>query len=240
MVTGVLASRSRLRRIACEMNAHQSNVGASVGRRLVLLALTGALAGCGAPEPQDDARRISDSLLRLLTSDGRRICVDGRTYGEPLAIFRTMLPAPDPAKRPLGWFPPRPLETGVSLKAGQLADVELGGEQVVLPEREQPRDRLPVVQQVQLNSLAADGALMEPHTSARLTPSPAAPRARVRWWPLNRFDGKCGPVYTFSKPLVFRGSAFVTVTAGHRGSTYAFGRRGGDWTPIAKWSTWLY
>ncbi|WP_375401956.1 hypothetical protein [uncultured Sphingomonas sp.] len=199
------------------------------------------LASCSvAPGPRDDVQRINDSLLALLTSDGRRICVDAKTYGEPLGIFRTMLPAPDPAKRPLGWFPPRPLEFGPSLGARQLVDVELRGERVVLPERSQPRDRLPVTRQVQLNSLAADGALMTPHGSTSFRSNPAAPRATVRWWPLNRFDSKCGPVYTFSKPVVFRGAAFVTVTAGHRGSTYAFSESGAGWAPVAKWSTWLY
>lgn len=205
---------------------------------LALLCLPG-LAACQGAGAEDDTQRINRTLLRLLTSDGRRICVDGKTYGEPLAIFRTMLPAPDPARRPLGWHLPTPLEAGPSLKVGRLADQELRGERIVLPERPQTRDFLPAVEQVRLDGLAREAALSDTE-SVPVRAAPDAPRATVRWWPLNRLDRGCGPVYTLSKPVLFRDAAFVTVTAGHRGSTYALQKADRDWSPVARWSTWLY
>lgn len=216
-------------------SAHHS---ARRGRAPLALAIA-ALGGC-ASAPADDAERINALLLQVLTSRGERICVDSKTYGEPLAVFRAMLPAPDPARRPLGWHPPGPLREGPSLTGRQLAAQELRGERIVLPERAQTKDQLPAVEQVQLNGAAREASLMAPQTGVGLRASPAAPRATVRWWPLNRLDRSCGPVHTVSKPVVFRDLAFVSVTAGHQGTTYAFREVGPAWRPIAKWSTWLY
>lgn len=200
-----------------------------------------ALAGCQAgADARDDAGLINAQLLKLLTSDGRSICVDGKTVGEPLAIFRTMLPAPDPARRPLGWHVPSPLDIGPSLRVGRLANQELRGERIVLPEREQTKDFLPAVEQVQLNGLAREASVMTPDSGVGVENTPEAPRAAVRWWPLNRLRSGCGPIYTVSKPVTFRGHGFVTVTAGHRGTTYVFRKTGDAWAPYAKWSTWLY
>lgn len=205
------------------------------------LAALLALPGCGSgPAGGDDAARINQALLRTLTSGGERICVDGKAYGEPLAIFRTMLPAPDPARRPLGWHPPSPLREGPSLTGRQLADAEFRGERIVLPERAQGKDKLPQIQQVQLNGIAKEASLMRPLQDVGLDRSPAAPLAKVRWWVLNRLDRSCGPVHTVSKPVIYRDMAFVSVTAGHQGTTYAFRNAASAWTPVAKWSTWLY
>lgn len=214
----------------------------SILRNAIALAMMGAgIGGCQADAGErDDNRQISAGLFRVLTSQGKAICVDAATHGEPLAIFRSMIPAPDPARRPLIWSRPAPLENGRTLTGRELVDDEFGDGRLVLPERTSASGVLSVTAQVQLNALARTASMMSSDSSARLNPAPDAPLAKVRWWIRNRFDANCGPPYTVSKPIIMRDVAFVSVTAGHRGSTYAFHKVKAVWQPVAKWSTWLY
>lgn len=213
--------------------------------RVEMFLLAGALCSLGACGPtqgtERDEEQVNGALLKVLTASGRKICVDRGTHGEPLAIFRAMLPAPDPARRPLYWSAPAPLQQGRLLSNGELVDLELRDGRVRLPERRQSADRLPFVTQKQLNSLAREASLTVPDQTVRLQNTPAAPLATVRWWVLNRFDSSCDPVYTVSNPVFLRNMAFLSVTAAHQGSTYAFHKNAtGGWVPSAKWSTWLY
>ncbi len=210
--------------------------------RVVAPMLAAALLHGCAPwdRTSADERQVNGALLALLTTPGKRICVDAATYGEPLAVFGAMLPAPDPARRPLYWRPPEALDPGRVLTNRDLVDVELRKEQVILPERPQTAPRLPLTVQQQLNGLAAQAAVMEADRGVRLDGTPAAPLATVRWWVRNRLDPSCGPIYTVSKPVFVENTAFLSVTAAHQGSTYAFRKTGTRWVPFAKWSTWLY
>ncbi|WP_375396518.1 hypothetical protein [uncultured Sphingomonas sp.] len=206
-----------------------------------LLFAAGASGGCQADSrPRGDAAFINESLLKVLTANGKRICVDRGTHGEPLAVFRAMLPAPDPVRRTLSWSAPTPLEDGRAITNRELFDIELGDGQVVLREPTQNGARLPFTAQLQLNALAREGSYQLSDSGPSVANSPAAPLAQVRWWLSNRFDSSCGEVYTFSKPIVMRDMGFVSVTAGHRGTTYAFRKDNNAWAPLAKWSTWLY
>ncbi len=211
------------------------------GRALLLAVAACATAGCGAVDgTSTDEQQVNAQLLKVLTTPGKRICVDRGTYGEPLAIFRTMLPAPDPARRPLYWTPPGPLQDGRVLSRSELVGLELGDKRVRLPEHAQDPNRLPFITQTQLNALAREASLITADSDVRLRETPLAPRATVRWWVRNRLDSSCDPIYTVSKPVFLHDVAFLSVTAGHQGSTYAFHRKAGQWAAVAKWSTWLY
>lgn len=198
-----------------------------------------ALASCAGGAAGTDDQRINTALLRTLTADGTAICVDRGTYGEPLAVFRTMRTAPDPVRRMLHWSAPTPLRPGRMLSGRELVDNELRDGRSVLPELGQD-GALSLNEQARLNALAHRASLVSPESGVAVRNHPAVPLAQVRWWPLNRMGGKCGPSYTVSKPVITRDIAFVTVTAAHQGNTYAFQRQGAGWATVAKWSNWLY
>ena len=204
---------------------------------IMLVGITSCSRGSDA---DGDDKGINDALLRTLTSDGTEICVDSGTYGEPLAVFRTMKLAPDAVRRLLHWSAPDALKLGRVLTNRELVDDELRGGQSKLPEFVQDKTRLSLPAQAQLNALADMASLVTPEPGVRLHNSAAAPLAKVRWWPLNRVGHRCDAVHTVSKPVIKRGIAFVTVTAAHQGTTYAFRKSGADWATIAKWSNWLY
>lgn len=199
-----------------------------------------SLAACNADAGVNEARQLNDALLELLTSQGRTICVDSTPYGEPLAAFRSMQPAPEPARRPLFWRTPVPLEPGRNLTNRELVDIEFRDDQTVLPEQSGAGRALPVIAQLQLNAIAREASVMMSGSDATIAGSPAAPRAKVRWWLRNRFDSTCTAPYTVSKPILLHGIGLVSVTAAHHGSTYAFKRVNSGWMPVAKWATWLY
>ncbi|WP_425228634.1 hypothetical protein [Sphingomonas sp.] len=219
---------------------HFSKPRARVRARLLPLSLLAVLGGCSGWHGTADERQINTLLLKVLTADGRNICVDSGARGEPLAIYRDMLPAPEPARRPLGWTAPRPLDPGRNLSGRDLIGSELQGEHVVLPERPSLQGQLSVVDQGQLNGYANRASLLETSRPVRLAETADAPHARVRWWGWNRLTSSCHPVYTVSRTIIVDNVAFVSVTAAHQGSTYAFRRTGTAWAPYAKWSTWLY
>ena len=83
-------------------------------------------------------------------------------------------------------------------------------------------------------------ALLESDGRARFRGGDAVPKARTRWWVINRIDRGCRPVYTASRPVVSGNIAFVSVLAGHWGTTYAVEKRGKSWVTTAKWRDWLY
>ena len=201
-----------------------------------------ALAGCSAASqtPADDTTLVMRSLLSVLTADGKPACLDGRTRGQPLAIFRTMMVAPDPARRPLAWFAPQPLRPNAMLTGRQLFDDQIRSDRIVLAKPQQSSRPLPNLLQGQLNAAAGQLSLYQNQPRVAIDAWPAAPRATVRWWVHNRVDRACTPVYTVSNPVVAKNVAFVSVTAGHWGTTYAFRKQAETWSAIAQWTNWIY
>ena len=94
--------------------------------------------------------------------------------------------------------------------------------------------------ETQLNQLARMASLVEPEQGVTVRAVPEAPLATVRWWPINRLTPRCDFIHTVSKPVIKQSIAFVTVTAAHQGTTYAFQKSADGWSTIAKWSNWLY
>lgn len=209
--------------------------------RILSVAMMIGLTSCGVSSPLvGDAEQVTGSLLKILTANGEAICVDSTTQGEPLAIFRTMLTAPDPARRPLAWHQPGPLNAGREVTGRQLVAAEFRGQHIQLPEYGTTEDVLPPLLQMRLNALARAVAFLPSDAPTSVKGSADVPKARVRWWVLNRFDRSCGPIYTLSKPVLVRDAAFVSVMAGHEGTIYAMRKADGVWTPLAKWTNWLY
>jgi hypothetical protein len=199
------------------------------------------LTSCGVSSPlHTDAEQVTQSLLKTLTADGATICVDSTTQGEPLAIFRTMLTAPDPARRPLAWHEPGPLNAGKEVTGRQLVASEFRGEHIELPEYGTAENVLPPLLQLRLNALARAVSFIPSDAPTSVKASGDVPKARVRWWVSNRLDRSCGPIYTLSKPIVVRDVAFVSVMAGHEGTIYALRKTNKTWAPLAKWTNWLY
>ena len=94
--------------------------------------------------------------------------------------------------------------------------------------------------QSQINAAATRLSLYKTKDHIAVDSWSKAPLARVRWWIRNRIDSGCSPVYTVSNPVVAKNVAFVSVTAGHAGTTYAFRKQAQAWTPIGQWTDWIY
>jgi hypothetical protein len=214
----------------------------SVTHVMATVAATVMLTGCvdASSTAADDRTQVMQSLLSVLTADGKPACVDARTRGKPLAIFRTMMVAPDPARRPLAWFVPQPLRPQGMLSSQQLFDDQFRSERVVLTKPRRPAQALPNDLQGQLNAAAGQLSLDQEEDRLAISDSQAAPLAKVRWWVRNRFDQTCSPIYTISNPVIAKNVAFVSVTAGHWGTTYAFQKKGPSWATIAQWTNWIY
>lgn len=213
----------------------------SARRSTLMLAMSVAtvLGGCSAA-PDNEPNRIIAPVLAQLTAGQRPICVDSRTRGEPLAIFRTMIVAPAPSRRSLGWHKPGVLLPERTIGARALVENELSDSRTRLPLAETDVPFLSMVDQLRFNGLAREAMSAGSMASTNIRAVPQAPLALVRWWPRNRFDASCGETYTISKPVVIRNFAFVSVTAGHQGTTYALESNAGRWTPVAQWANWLY
>lgn len=217
-------------------------------RQRTTAMLVGALAlgGCGAGATAlDDNEQIVRATLGVLTADGKPICVDERTRGQPLAVFRTMSEAPRASRTPLGWHPPGPLRSPAEPRAGGIWRQEMrrgrpDHAQVRLGE---PGNRdatdLPPLEQMRLNgrALALSSATSETVT---IGSNWNVPGVTARWAPRNWIARDCDPRYVLTNPIHAGTIGFVTVTAGHWGTTYALEKTAGRWRPAAQWSTWLY
>ena len=132
------------------------------------------------------------------------------------------------------------VEGGARLSGRDLVNSQFGGMHPVLREPNQLAEPLAPIDQFTLNALARQ---LSRNRETRSVAVPAARKSdsvRVRWWALNRFDPSCAHLVTVSNPVVLRDTAFVSVTSGHWGTTYALRRTGGAWRPTAQWAGWLY
>lgn len=209
--------------------------------RVFILYPSIALAACSPPATvPDEPAKVVDALLGVLSSDGRRVCVDSRTQGKPLAVFSTMIVAPTASRRPLRWQVPKPLRPPGALSNRELYDDEFARARVLLEKPVNARDVLPPAEQLQLNSAARSLAAVGDAERVPIANTAKRPLILARWWLANRVRPICVPHFTISNPVVARDIAFVSVTGGHWGTTYAFRKRGDGWAPHAQWTTWLY
>ena len=207
-----------------------------------LIAMIISLGGCTADEPKDDqdAVQVLHVLAATLTADGKTICIDNRTQGDSLAVFRTMRAAPAPSRQPLTWRQPQPLRPPEPPSGRQIFDEELRSDQILLPSPQQTGAPLPFILQRQLDFAANQLSLIQGSKAQSIGQWAGAPLARSKWWILNRLSPNCSPVYTFTNPIVAKNVAFVSVKVGHWGTTYAFVKQGTQWKTLGQWANWIY
>ena len=215
------------------------------GKSLFTLLVAGCLAlgGCAAAQrPLEDRELIARAVLALLASTGQAVCIDDRTNGEPLAVFREMSKAPRPARSELRWHTPLPLRPEAEVTLQDLKRAELDHQSFAINEPGPRRDALPGLDQMRLDGsaqrLSQPVGTVNERVSIRGSWTPRGVKAR--WWPLNRVRRDCRPLFEISDPVRDRERAFVTVRSEHWGTVYALERRGTDWSVIAEWSRWLY
>lgn len=211
--------------------------------RIILLALVGltGLAGCVRANggTQSEEEQLVRATLLFMARDGHVVCVDGRTSGRPLTVFRTMMANRRPDQTTPLWFAPEPLRGEAAAMPQQRSNgMRAGGSQVELLAFQ--RSPLPLGEQDALNRAAATMATLPTAKAVDISRLKLPAEVKASWWPLNRISLSCWPVHVVSAPIIQRDVAFISVTADHWGTTYAFSRERNGWAPRAQWTNWLY
>lgn len=201
-----------------------------------------SLASCSAPTApaNSDTSEVLHELSATLTADNKAICIDGSTRGDSLAVFRAMLSAPPASRQPLTWHQPQPLRPPASPSGWRIFRDEIRDDRNPLPHPQQMAAPLPFLLQRQLDFAASRLSLLQEPEEFSIGQWAGAPLARPRWWIANRLSPSCSPVFTVMNPVVAKNLAFVSVKAGHWGTTYAFAKQDAKWRAIGQWTNWLY
>lgn len=199
------------------------------------------LSGC-APATLDDDGRIVRATLGVLAAaraaGSPPLCVDNRTRGEPLAIFRTMRAAT--TEHDLRWREPAAFQARPRISGRALFEDAIGRNRLRIDEPQSVGAILPANDQRRLDTAATTMAILGDSGSATFGKAAASPGTRPRWWLANRVGPGCDRVYVLSRIVHDARIGFVTVTADHWGTTYAVERWGDDWRVAAQWDSWLY
>jgi hypothetical protein len=206
------------------------------------IAMIIGLGGCAASglPGEDDSGQVLHALSATLTADGAPACIDNWTQGAPLTAYRAMMAAPARSRQPLAWHEPQPLRPPTLPSGRRIFNDELRSDQILLLRPQQTGAPLSFLLQRQLNFAANRLSLMQGSKALAIEQWPGAPLAHPRWWILNRLWPVCSAVYAVSNPVVAKNVAFVSVKAGHWGTTYAFVKQGSQWKAIGQWTNWLY
>lgn len=212
-------------------------------RRLLAAAIVVAATMAGrAPRPLDDDGRIVRATLAMLASEraatASPLCIDDRTRGEPLAIFRTM--RGKAIGHDLRWRHPAPLHAAPTVSNRALFEDAIGRDRLRIEEPQSTGAALPAAAQRRLDTAATRLAMVGGSTAVTFGAAAAVPGAIPRWWLWNRVRSECARTYVLSRIVRDANTAFVTVTADHWGTTYAVERSGADWRVGAQWDNWLY
>ena len=210
--------------------------------KLAVLSLGGlVLSGCsGNPTPRSDEDKLVLATLILLAAKGETVCVDNRTAGHPLTVFATMMNNRPDGLKPLRWFQPTGLRPLAAMSNGDLMRSARSDATVHI---NQPANASPPIDPVIQAAIDHDAAVLARRANDRQVIGFDAWHVRgvqARWWLLNRFTPRCFPNYRITNPAVGPDVGFVSVTAEHWGTTYAFSRRGAEWVVTAQWSNWMY
>ncbi len=206
-----------------------------------LLTAAIALSGCTAPV-LDDRGKIVRATLQMLASDraptAPALCVDDRTRGEPLAIYRTMRAAGN--EHDLRWHYPGPLHGEQRVSNRALFEDAIGRNRLRIAEPLSTGAVLPAADQRRLDTAATALAVVGASEGITIGAAAAAPGTAPRWWLHNRARRDCDRIYVVSRVVSDGRNGFLTVTADHWGTTYAVVRDRAEWRVAAKWSSWLY
>lgn len=218
------------------------NLASSRALGVGLLAFGALTLSACAPRPLDDDGRIVRATLALLAT-GRdpaapALCIDNRTRGEPLAIFRTMRAAS--IDHDLRWRQPAPLHAIPRVSGRALFEDAIGKNALRIQEPPSNGAVLPAADQRRLDTAATTLAILGESNSVTFGDNAAVAGVAPRWWLLNRLHAACERTYVLSRIVRNVDTAFVTVSADHWATTYAVGRAGADWRVTAQWDSWLY
>lgn len=200
-----------------------------------------ALAACSVNDraPMDDDEKLIQATIAMLDGKDEPVCIDEKTVGRPLSVFHTITSNLPPGARAPGWFlparfsPPDPLSNDEVYRGAQIEGSVL---------IDQPTNNVEPVSRAEQAKLHRAATLLsrEPADHTILISESWQPGIKVRWWLRNRLSSRCTPNYHISNAINARDIGFVSVTADHWGTTYAFRRTDKGWVVAAQWSNWLY
>lgn len=215
--------------------------GKGTAKLSVALAVGLALAGCGASEslPRTDGEKLVQATLGMLSGNGAPLCVDARTVGRPLAVFRSITLNPPRGSRPPDWYVPDLLKPPPPVPSGVLVRSARGDGTVQIDQPTNATAPLPPRVQARLNRAANSLSLQAADQTVTILPSWKS-GIKARWWLRNRISRHCSPNYQISNPVTAANIGYVSVKGEHWGTTYAFARRESGWVATAQWRNWLY
>lgn len=204
------------------------------------ICATALLGSCrqGPPAVLDDRAAIVRAVLSTLASDGKPLCIDNRTSGSALAIWRYAEAVPAVSDTSRGWSRPQPFRPPVQADATLTPDRTVRGRLKRQMTAYAPLDRTEAAtltaigHQLSLGAGDRDPVLIE----QQWVPQGVTPR----WWLMNRLFGQCPYAFTLSNPAQSRHVAFVLVQASHWASIYAVSNDKNQWHTVAHWTPWMY
>lgn len=213
-------------------------------KALLALAALLPLASCSkgpTPDKLDTDQKIVHSVLSLLASDGKPVCVSRLTFGSPLSQYRVARRGQLERYYVLDWFPPTPWRPPAMPTQKQLRDDAAAGRNAHIPEPPARTDELPRDKRSILDGLAF--AISPPavelhsvHMRENWMPKGVIPR----WWPGRDDTLGCDANYVLSGVKRSDHVAFVAVRVHHWGTLYALVTHGDDWRVVGQWGPWLY
>lgn len=213
-------------------------------RLRVLVALAGAaVTSCTRP-PTSEEERIVAAVTRLIAAPAALTCVDRRTGGNALEIWRDARLVVLASGRRLGWSVPQPLRPPMSVERGvETAD----GRRMRVAEPLSRAPALPRAVEQRVEVAARRLVLADPDGPVTI---PSGPGISSRWWVMHRLRRECPYAFHLSNPAwsgpIGAGAAkpgtiaFVAVDANHWATIYALERRVSGWYPLARWTPWMY
>lgn len=199
-----------------------------------------ALAGCG-PRPLDADEQVARAVLGVLVADGKPVCVQRITYGDPLTVYRSARRGELQRFYPMDWYPPVPFRPPLMPTQAELRRAVAEGRDAELPDAPVRLDALPRDQRSQIDAVAfalSSSAVPTHSTLVRTAWTP--PRAHPRWWPGKDAALGCEANYVLSSVKRSDHAAFMAVRVDHWATLYALAPAGSDWKVVAQWANWLY
>ena len=200
-----------------------------------------ALCACqGHSQPQTSDERVVSATLKLLASDGKPVCVDNATSGQPLGVFRTTIRNRPAGLEPPSWFAPAALRPPAALSSFELLRGAQVDSNVHITQPANSSSAMAAPLQDALNRSAWQLSTENASKEVSNINAWGIKGVALHSWIINRLSPRCEPNYRLSNPVSNQNVSFITVIADHWATIYAFNRRGIDWVPIAQWSNWIY
>lgn len=210
------------------------------GAALGLAAMLGGCAGPAADELDGD-RQIARAVLDLLATDGKPVCVERLTYGDPLQVYRSARRGELQHYYRLGWGKPAPLRPPEMPTQEELFDAVAENRSAGLPDAPRQANDLPRELRTAIDGQAyALSPAAIPTRAVVLQERWLPDRVHARWWPGRNTALGCRANYVLSSIKRTDRIAFMAVRVDHWATLYALVRIRGSWTMVGQWSSWMY